>query len=241
MFSVGGMLLLAGAMVFMTTGTAQAQRGGHGDVHGGGFHAGGYHGALISGYRGGYYHGGYHNWGYRPYYGYRPYWGGYYPYYGYYPYSGFYPYYNAYGYNPYLYGGDASLVDTYADNTVRFSDGITYDSGYRGLSPREYETYAQAAPATSRTLATLVDNTAHITATVPADAEIWINGVETQTTRTVRQFQSPPLTPGNRYGYEIRARWSENGREVTQTQKIAVTAGSQTRVTFPTTAQTAAK
>jgi uncharacterized protein (TIGR03000 family) len=52
---------------------------------------------------------------------------------------------------------------------------------------------------------------------------------------------TPPLTPGGRYGYDIKASWKENGHEVTQTQYIEVTAGAHINVTFPTTAQTAAK
>jgi uncharacterized protein (TIGR03000 family) len=47
--------------------------------------------------------------------------------------------------------------------------------------------------------------------------------------------------PGSRYTYDIKANWNSNGSEVTQTQHVEVTAGAHIKVTFPTTAQTAAK
>src|ERR1700730_4189647 len=55
--SFGGMLLLAGAAVFMTPGSGLAQRSGG---HGGGFHGGGFHGggSHSGGFRGGSFHGG---------------------------------------------------------------------------------------------------------------------------------------------------------------------------------------
>jgi uncharacterized protein (TIGR03000 family) len=101
------------------------------------------------------------------------------------------------------------------------------------LSPAEYQAYAQAATANNGSVPTPVATTAHVTTSVPAGAEIWIDGTKTTSTGTVRQFQSPPLTPGQPYNYEIRARWSENGHEVTQTQKVEVTAGGHVNVTFP--------
>ena len=100
-------------------------------------------------------------------------------------------------------------------------------------------TNAQAAPADNASVATPVDTTAHVTATVPADAEIWIDGTKTTSTGAVRQFQSPPLTTGQQYSYEVRAGWSEHGHEVIQTQNVAVTAGAHVTVSFPVSPKTA--
>ena len=77
------------------------------------------------------------------------------------------------------------------------------------------------------------DATAHVTVNVPAGTQLWFNNVATTSAGPVRQFESPPLTPGLRYAYEVRARWTENGHEVTQTQQAAVTAGARVRVDFP--------
>ena len=77
------------------------------------------------------------------------------------------------------------------------------------------------------------DAPAFITVRVPPGAELWFNGLNMARTGHVREFHSPPLTPGVRYVYEIRARWLENGRPVTQTQTVAVYAGEPVDVDFP--------
>jgi uncharacterized protein (TIGR03000 family) len=68
------------------------------------------------------------------------------------------------------------------------------------------------------------DNAAHLMVYVPANAQLWFNGTPTQLTGTQREFFSPPLTPGQMYHYEIRARWMENGRPVDVTRTVAVQA-----------------
>jgi uncharacterized protein (TIGR03000 family) len=68
---------------------------------------------------------------------------------------------------------------------------------------------------------------------VPLDAKIWFDDTATTTTGSIREFQSPALAPGSKYAYEVRARWYENGQEVTRTQRVPVTAGGHVRVAFP--------
>jgi uncharacterized protein (TIGR03000 family) len=80
------------------------------------------------------------------------------------------------------------------------------------------------------------DRAAYIVVGVPtADAEIWFQGQKTRRTGKVREFKSPPLAPGMSYTYAIRARWRENGQEVTQTRTVPVRAGQHVRVDFPVT------
>src|SRR5262249_43250190 len=76
------------------------------------------------------------------------------------------------------------------------------------------------------------DGVARITMIVPADAEVSFDGSPTTPTGTERVFASPPLTPGSRYSYSIRARWTANGRPVDQTRTVPVTAGANIRVDF---------
>jgi uncharacterized protein (TIGR03000 family) len=231
LFSFGGPLLLAGALAFVTPDSAQAQHrgGGHsggfhaGDGHAGGFHTGGFHGHAVSGFHGGgfhhvYPHHGYWGQHYYPHYGY---WGHYhhhhYPYYGWY---GFYPYYYPY----YVFSGS---YPSYDDTYPYTWSTPAYDSGY-------YADYGSRTPSYSdRDLVVTPPNTAHITVSAPPDAEIWFNDSKTTATGSVREFQTPPLTAGSQYAYEVRARWSENGQEVTQKQQVPVAAGVQVRVTFP--------
>lgn len=74
---------------------------------------------------------------------------------------------------------------------------------------------------------------------VPENAEVWLDDVRTTSKGPVREFQSPAITPGERYTYEIRARWNDNGHQLTQTQKVNVTAGGHANVTFPNSSGTA--
>jgi uncharacterized protein (TIGR03000 family) len=138
------------------------------------------------------------------------------------------------GYAPDVYGG-AYRYD---------GPSLGYDSGYSGYagglplsdggatSGTPYSgTYGAYNPSVS--VVTPSEKRAHITLSVPEGAQVWFEGGKTKSTGAVRQFQSPPLTPGEKYTYEIRARWTENGREVTQTQQVGVSAGANVRVAFP--------
>ena len=221
LFLIGGSLFLAGAMLCLMAEPSQAaQHGGH---HGGGGHGGGYHGGGGPGggyhgggghHSGGYYgggghHGGGYYGGYRGgYYGYRPFYGSYYgyPYYGY-------PYYSGYGWSSWSSPG---YYYTTPFSNVPYEEVLpSYSSGYTPEMP----------PA--------ADTAAHVTVRAPANARVWIGGWETPNTGSVREFDSPPLTPGKQYSYAVRAQWQENGRMVTQTQEVDVSAGARSEAVFP--------
>jgi uncharacterized protein (TIGR03000 family) len=67
---------------------------------------------------------------------------------------------------------------------------------------------------------------------VPQSAELRIQGRKMTMTGGERQFVSPPLDPGQRYSYNVTATWNENGKPITQTQRVIVRAGDRTGVTF---------
>ena len=136
--------------------------------------------------------------------------------------------------SPYARNGYLPYYGSYSPN---FYDVPTYDSGYSPLyygdttyGPPSSDTYQTYYPPPA--IAIPSDTSAHISVTVPAGAEIWFDGTATTTTGKVRQFNSPPLTPGN-HSYEIRARWSEDGHDVTQSQRVEVTPGAHVNVGFP--------
>jgi uncharacterized protein (TIGR03000 family) len=135
--------------------------------------------------------------------------------------SPFGPYgYGSYGYNPYSNPYDfASFVDSPVDN-----------SAYAGASGSPYDDYSSSYPASSQSTG---DTASHVTIQVPADAQLWVNGVLTSPTGPIRYLDSPPLTPGVAYQYLLQARWNENGTPVTQTQQVAIVAGTSIRVAFP--------
>ena len=77
-----------------------------------------------------------------------------------------------------------------------------------------------------------LDNKAHIWLRVPQSAEIWVNGVKTKLTGESRYFFSPPLTPGKKYSYQMRVRWTKDGKPAEETQNILVQAGTTIRRDF---------
>jgi uncharacterized protein (TIGR03000 family) len=240
MFLYSGVLLLAGVATLATPDSGWAQR------HGGGGHVGGAHfggarvggagfgsarlgGARFGGYYGGIYGNGYRFGNSRAYY---------YPRYGY----GYYPYFGSYGYNPYFYntypyvsssaGYDSPYTGLYGGNS--WSDSAAYTF----VTPPTTSYQAYYPPATGTPTPDLL---AHLSFTVPADAQLWLNERGIETTGPTRQFESRPLTPGIPYAYKVRARWTENGHEVTQTQQVEVAAGAHVNVTFPVPAKSAAQ
>jgi uncharacterized protein (TIGR03000 family) len=255
-FSFGGLLLLAWAAVLVTPDSGLAQHHGGGG-HGGGFHSGSFsHGSFNHGgfnhgsfNHGGFNHGGFNHGGLNH--------GGFshgsfnhhgFDHHGFdhhgFDHHGFnhhgfnhgfnhgggiwwYPrYYGDYGAGPYYYGSNPYDGYFYPNSYNTDSYDLSspgYDSGY-------YGSYGDVTSSDTRAL---------ITVSVPTDAEIWFETSKMSLTGSVREYQSPPLTPGIRYTYEIRARWNENGREVTQTQQVGVAAGTRVSVRFPVQPTTA--
>jgi len=155
-----------------------------------------------------------------------------------------YPYYPAY--QPFSsYSSPGSYNFSGATRFNGYVPGTNYAPGF---DPGFASSYARIGPASGPTsvshtrfyipsyirgdAARSVDNTAHIEVLVPGEAALWFNGWKARSTGVVRKLQSPPLTPGRNYTYTVRARWEENGREVTQTRQVAVSAGAKVRVDF---------
>jgi uncharacterized protein (TIGR03000 family) len=71
-----------------------------------------------------------------------------------------------------------------------------------------------------------------IAVSAPADAAIWFDENKTTQRGALRHFVSPPLIPGRDYHYDILAKWTESGKEVTQSRRITVHAGDVINVSF---------
>jgi uncharacterized protein (TIGR03000 family) len=67
---------------------------------------------------------------------------------------------------------------------------------------------------------------------VPADAEVWFEGVKTAQTGAVRSFVSPVLASGQDYVYTLRVRWTEGERPVERTRRLTVRAGDAIALEF---------
>jgi len=82
---------------------------------------------------------------------------------------------------------------------------------------------------------TIGDQPANIAVYLPDDAILTFDGLDVAGTGPVRSFASPPLTPGCDYTYEVTARWSKEGREMTRSRRVHVRAGDKVEVDFMTT------
>ena len=67
---------------------------------------------------------------------------------------------------------------------------------------------------------------------VPASAELFVDGVKTAQTGADRVFESPPGDAGRDVSYELTARWVENGAPVERTRSVGGKAGETVRVDF---------
>jgi uncharacterized protein (TIGR03000 family) len=113
---------------------------------------------------------------------------------------------------------------------LSLGSGSTAASTYGNPLDSTYLNTSTAAPT-----AAPAASPAHLTVRIPADAEVRIDGEPTTSTGSVREYRSPPLQPGSVCTYEVQARWQENGRTVTQTHRVDVSAGSHATTIFPST------
>jgi uncharacterized protein (TIGR03000 family) len=88
----------------------------------------------------------------------------------------------------------------------------------------EVSTLARQVPAEER------DNVVVLLAQLPEDATLWVEGVPTRATGRTRYFESPPLPPGKKYRYAVKAVWREDGRWVGQRREFIVRAGEMHRI-----------
>jgi len=71
-----------------------------------------------------------------------------------------------------------------------------------------------------------------LTLYVPYDAKVFINGLETRTPGSRRQYVSYGLLPGYRYKYEVRVEIIRDGQILEDTKVVYLTAGSKEALAF---------
>ncbi len=225
--SVAGVLAMA-----MVATPAYAQRGGRG---GGGWGGGRGYGGSYGGYNHEYYGGnGDYNHGYYGGYGNGWYGRGYgvgiglgfgYPYYG----GGYYN--NGYasdGYAPGYYGSpDNYAYGTYANvqpgaavNPRLSNYQVQMNSEPTGNSVAMQSFYSGPSANAGR---------ADLTIKVPADAQVWLNTMQSSQTGTERHFGFPAL-PGGDNMFTVRGTWNDNGQTVTRDRQVNMKAGANTTI-----------
>jgi uncharacterized protein (TIGR03000 family) len=73
---------------------------------------------------------------------------------------------------------------------------------------------------------------ATLTVRVPADARVFVNGLATTSTGSVRRYVSNGLRDGYNYTYSIRAEIVRDGQTITETQAVKLQAGDAPSVEF---------
>jgi uncharacterized protein (TIGR03000 family) len=71
---------------------------------------------------------------------------------------------------------------------------------------------------------------AEIVVQIPAQAKLTIDDYETSQTGEVRRFLTPPLTPGWRFKYTLRATWKDGEHKIVRMAVASVQAGKETTV-----------
>ena len=74
---------------------------------------------------------------------------------------------------------------------------------------------------------------ATIVVSLPADANLKIDGTATTQTSGVRHFTTPTLAAGQTFVYTLTAEVVRGGETLTSVQKVTVRAGEQTNVSLP--------
>lgn len=134
-------------------------------------------------------------------------------------------------YSPSYYSPPSYSASYYSHSYYSPPYYVTYPSSFR--SPAYYygststEGYYSTSTAASRSKRPVLVNLR-----VPSEAKIWIDGSETKQTGTNRSFESPPVTVGREYAYQIRVQWNRDGKEVTQTRQVTVHAGDVINLTI---------
>jgi uncharacterized protein (TIGR03000 family) len=122
---------------------------------------------------------------------------------------------------------------------IRGYDGVYIGNrsmpGTLGNPGQGYDLYPSVYPPVPRVRAEA--NTATIVLRTPQDAEVWFQGQKMPPGGGLRRFQSPPLARGKEYSYDIRARWTEDGRTKDETRRVPVHAGDQLRIDLPRSAR----
>ncbi|HUG93950.1 MAG TPA: CAP domain-containing protein [Planctomycetaceae bacterium] len=67
---------------------------------------------------------------------------------------------------------------------------------------------------------------------LPDHAVLEIQGIRTNSSGAVRHYRSTPLVPGERYVYDVRAVWRENGQTRNVVREVRVQAGKHVVVDF---------
>ncbi len=76
---------------------------------------------------------------------------------------------------------------------------------------------------------------------VPTDAKVFVNDQSTTSTGSDREYISRDLAPGAVYNYDVRAEFVRDGKPVSETKSVQLTAGQSANLDFDAAATAAAE
>ena len=111
-----------------------------------------------------------------------------------------------------------------------YPDNVYVNNFYQ--PPPDYGWPAQT-PSTA-VLPAPTDNTAVVAVVLPTTAAVvWFDGERKESgLNSTRVFTTPPLDPGHKYHYTVKAEWVRLGENVSQSRVVTVSAGKTTVVDF---------
>lgn len=139
-----------------------------------------------------------------------------------------------YGYGGYTLGSIAPMMGSYAYSPTITNGGWgnSLASGGTVLNSGTNQLLNQGGTQSFYFSGENTGNEATIVVHLPAQANLTIDGEQTQQRSGTRTFTSPPLEPGKVYTYTLRAEMDRNGNTVRDTKTIEVRAGQRSEVTI---------
>jgi uncharacterized protein (TIGR03000 family) len=104
-------------------------------------------------------------------------------------------------------------------------DGVVVPNPNPGVSPAPVPMLSPKASLENKVRSRVVIDT-------PENAKLYVDGQLMQTGSTHRVFQTPELTPGATYFYDVKIEVVKNGKTETDEQRIYVRPGQETAVAF---------
>ena len=89
-----------------------------------------------------------------------------------------------------------------------------------------------APPAPGKSALDISSDAGYLVVDVPADAKVFVNGRATTSTGEHRTYISHGLEAGMRYEYQVRVEIVRDGKPVSETKMVQLSAGSQASVAF---------
>jgi uncharacterized protein (TIGR03000 family) len=112
-----------------------------------------------------------------------------------------------------------------------------YDVRMDGRAAPQEPTPATRQDAQPRADETTMDGRVLLNVSVPADAEVYVNGRRTTSSGRRRRYVARNVQPGLKYKFEVRAELVRGGEEVSETKTVALQANQTADLAFRLAAQ----